>query len=51
MQCIVGDIWLSLRFRPPVTVSDTACTFSANLSNIDNSLIDLSLYFPSFAGT
>ena len=27
-----GDIWLSLRYRPPVTVSDTSCTLSGNLS-------------------
>ena len=29
----IGDIWLSLLYRPPVTVSDTACTLSANLIN------------------
>ena len=26
-----GDLWLSLRYRPPVTISDTACTFTSNL--------------------
>ena len=27
-----GDCWLSLEYPPQTTVSDTACTFSANLS-------------------
>ena len=26
-----GDVWLSLKYRPPVTISDTACTFASNL--------------------
>ena len=32
MSLFTGDIWLSLLYRPPVTLSDTACTLSANLS-------------------
>ena len=34
IKCIPADLWLSLNYRPPVTVSDTACTFSAHLSMI-----------------
>ena len=38
---IAGDIWLSLLHRPPVTVSDTACTLSANLSMMNGLLTHL----------
>ena len=34
IKYIPADLWLSLNYRPPVTVSDTACTFSAHLSMI-----------------
>ena len=27
----LADIWLSLKFRPPVTISDTPCTLAANI--------------------
>ena len=29
-----GDLWLTLDYPPPTTVSDTACTLAANLSKI-----------------
>ena len=32
---ILGDLWLSLRYRPPVTISDTACTFTSNLCKMN----------------
>ena len=32
---ILGDLWLSLRYRPPVTISDTACTFTSKLCKMN----------------